>query len=133
MIDEPGPHDALEATDDRAFQAAENAREKFDAIDEQFDARLKALHDRGAEAKHAFEKKREQTLAKETKDAEAMRGAGVGLQAAYTIIGTPLAGFGIGYLIDHWLHTTIWQPALGLLGAFGGVAATIVMLNRLQK
>ncbi|MBV6457626.1 MAG: hypothetical protein HONBIEJF_00741 [Fimbriimonadaceae bacterium] len=63
-------------------------------------------------------------------DAESYRGLGVGLTIAYTILGFPMIGIGIGWLID---RNNPGGSAMGIgaiLGSFIGVGAAIWMLSR---
>jgi F0F1-type ATP synthase assembly protein I len=62
--------------------------------------------------------------------AETYRSTGVGLTIAYLVIGAPIGGWLAGLLIDRWLGGTTWQAALGLGGAFAGVALAIRLLKR---
>jgi len=63
-------------------------------------------------------------------DAESYRGLGVGLTIAYTILGFPMLGIGIGWLID---RNNPGGSAMGIgaiVGSFVGVGAAVWMLNR---
>ncbi|MBS1724228.1 MAG: AtpZ/AtpI family protein [Armatimonadetes bacterium] len=48
---------------------------------------------------------------------ESGRSLGLGLQIAYAILGVPLVGFGVGWLIDQAVGGTLWRGMLTILGA----------------
>lgn len=63
-------------------------------------------------------------------DAESYRGLGMGLTIAYTILGFPMLGAGIGWLIE---RNNPGGGAMGIavtVGCFVGVGAAIWMLSR---
>lgn len=111
---------------------SEEARKKLDVADAEFQARLDALAERSAKAKERMENQRYLENERLKSDRKAARGLGIGLTVAYAIIGTPLVGFGGGWLLDRSLGTTHWQSVLGLIGSFGGVAYAVWILNKMQ-
>ena len=48
---------------------------------------------------------------------EGGRSLGKGLQIAYAIIGVPIVGFGVGWLIDKQVGGNLWQGLMTILGA----------------
>lgn len=48
---------------------------------------------------------------------EGGRSLGRGLQVAYAIIGVPIVGYGIGWLIDKQVGGVLWQGLLTIIGA----------------
>ena len=45
-----------------------------------------------------------------------------------------VVGFGLGWLLDHWLHTSpVFALILGLLGAAAGVTEILQILTRAEK
>ena len=58
---------------------------------------------------------------------------GLGFMLAYTIVGTPLLGFGVGILINKVTHTDGWQIWLTLLGSVIGLSWVIMVTNRHGK
>lgn len=132
MTDEP--RDPTPEADDNIAMQMARAREKLEAIEDNFEGRLKDLEDRSADARDRFEKKKKIEDQRIRSEGEAARGAGVGLSVAYTILGLPLFGFGVGYLVDRFAigKGTQWQSILGLIGAFVGVGMAVWMLQRPQ-
>jgi F0F1-type ATP synthase assembly protein I len=118
--------DAIDAITDEA-----NA--KVQKIDEEFEAKAKDLHARAAKLKNTLDGKKERLEESRRSDGESAKGLGVGLTIAYGIIGAPLVGFGVGYLIDRSLGGTTWSGILGLLGAGGGLWFAVVVLNKTNK
>jgi F0F1-type ATP synthase assembly protein I len=80
-----------------------------------------------------MEVKQERQTEERRSDGESARGLGIGLTVAYAIIGTPLLGFGIGYLIDGNSTVKTWSGILGMIGAFAGVGYCVYILNRTQQ
>ena len=63
-------------------------------------------------------------------DHETTRGMGVGLSAAYGIIGLPLVGAGLGWLADRMFHTGFCVIAGVVLGLVGGMVYAVQISNR---
>jgi F0F1-type ATP synthase assembly protein I len=60
------------------------------------------------------------------------RGAGIGLMAAYALVGPVLLGIGIGYLIDKRTPGShVGQTWGGIIGVIAGFVAFLVTLVRL--
>lgn len=93
--------------------------DRFDALDERLD-RARAAE----KAKEGEKRKLHES------DGEAARGLGVGLSAAYAIIGCPLLGAGIGYLADQAIGGTAGVTIGTVVGAVAGMGLAIFMLNR---
>ncbi len=63
-------------------------------------------------------------------------GAQVGYYSSLGFIlpGGVLAGFGLGWLLDRWLHTSpVFSLVLGLVGAGAGVMELLRILTRAEK
>ncbi len=91
---------------------------------------LKNLHVRAEgwkvrTAAQSAEKKR-QAMA----DVHVAKGLGLGLTVAYTIIGVPLAGLAVGWVIDHYAGTTTAKGIGMLIGAGIGMAMALFILKR---
>ena len=63
-------------------------------------------------------------------DAKASKGLGIGLSIAYTLLGLPMVGLGVGFLLDRLLGTTAWKGIGTVAGAVGGIAFAVMILNR---
>lgn len=63
-------------------------------------------------------------------DAESSRSTGVGLTAAYGIIGLPLVGAGLGWLADRAMGTGFCIVAGVVLGLVGGMYYAVQISNR---
>ncbi len=111
----------------------DEANAKVEKIDDEFHAKAEELHARAAKLKRTMEVKQERQTEERRSDGESARGLGIGLTVAYAIIGTPLLGFGIGYLIDGNSTVKTWSGILGMIGAFAGVGYCVYILNRTQQ
>jgi F0F1-type ATP synthase assembly protein I len=58
------------------------------------------------------------------------RGLGIGMSVAYSLVGCVVVGWGIGKLIDMQTGGALGQAIGTLLGAVGGLAASIMMIMR---
>lgn len=113
-------------------EIAEEARRKIEEADVEFNARLKDLEER---AHHAQNKRHqiERQKAKENKSsADAAKGLGVGLSVAYAILGMPIAGLGLGWLIEKMGGPAGWQSGLIIIGSVLGVVYAVWFVNRVQ-
>lgn len=137
LIASDGPEDAIQELE-REYQrlgavtdSANAAREELAAIDAEFETRLQAAKDRARrshEDRTNIARTREKELASQGK---ASRGLGVGLTLAYMILGTPMAGFGIGWLIDRANGVQNQASSVGiLLGSILGLGLAVVIMNR---
>jgi F0F1-type ATP synthase assembly protein I len=98
--------------------------------EDEFDRRLRDLEQRMASRQRDYvASKSEQDRVREA-DRQSAKGLGVGLAVAYAIVGTPMLGAGIGWLIDNRVGSDAWVGILTLCGAALGVAFAILILNR---
>lgn len=130
--DLPEPDDSLErGIRDLEKQAAElKVDSKGDQIDAEFEERMRKLEAKVEESKTVREAQQRESKRQMASDRESARGLGVGLSVAYTIIGLPLFGYGVGYLID---NSTGGEAAKGIammIGAVAGIGMAFVILNR---
>jgi F0F1-type ATP synthase assembly protein I len=87
--------------------------------------------ERKAAALRATQEKKTTTLSEQRRvDSESSRGLGIGMTVAYIIVGIPLAGAGLGYLIDKALKASIFMGIGTLIGAIIGISMTVVIVNR---
>jgi F0F1-type ATP synthase assembly protein I len=121
----------LEQLQQKANELEHSAR--MPDFDPEFDERLKNLEARVNQSQQRRRSKSEQTERTLKSDREAARGLGVGLSVAYMIIGLPLVGYGIGYLIDRQTGNTVASGLLTVLGAALGVGMAVWTVNRSQR
>jgi F0F1-type ATP synthase assembly protein I len=114
----------------RSGANVDQAREELVGLDAEFDKRFEEIQKKA----HATQESRRKEQAEQERvwksERETARGAGVGLQIAYMIMGLPLVFAGIGYGLDQWQKTTFFMGAGALIGATIGVTMAIVILNR---
>lgn len=113
-------------------QIANEARRKLDEADAEFAGKLKDLEERAAQSKSRRETQAKQKAKEDKSSAEAAKGLGVGLTVAYAILGMPIAGLGIGWLIEKMGGPAGWQSGLILVGAVVGVVFAILVVNKTQ-
>ena len=94
------------------------------------DAKLKDLETRANKAQGQFRQAINRPTPKALESSnKSTRGLAVGMLVAYTIMGLPLAGIGIGFLIDWWLGTVMAKGLGALAGATLGVIMAIKIIN----
>lgn len=135
-MDYPPPEkegDDLETTfasfDEKLSAQAEENRAALE-IDEELETRLEKLEQKAEKIRLNRENKARQADRVRKSDKEAAQGLGNGLTIAYTIIGCPLLGAAIGWLIDRGTEGQVFMRVGVLLGAVLGVAAAVFMMNR---
>lgn len=111
----------------------EKAKEDAAKIDDEFSERLKKLEDKARQQKLIRDNRSHETNRKARDDAESAKGLGVGLSIAYTIIGLPLLGVGIGWFIDTRLGTQTYRSIGVLLGSVLGLVGAVVLLSRINR
>lgn len=63
-----------------------------------------------------------------------LRQLALAMELPFVLVGGVVFGGGLGWLLDHWLHTTPWLMLLaGLLGFAGGVWDILKQLSREEK
>lgn len=68
----------------------------------------------------------------ETSDMSSWRAGGVGLSAAYAMIGAVVVGFGVGWLLDGGGESVTWRAVLTIFGAVMGLVSAVWMVIREQ-
>ena len=124
-----GPDDASQE------RISDQFREEADRIAQEFESKIRDLEAKAASAKgRATERDVTPKLSPEKQTSSsslsANRGLAFGLQLSYTLVGVPIAFFGVGWLIDRSRGGNTWQTWLGLIGFGIAVAYTITLLNR---
>lgn len=130
MPSEEDVHARFNEIDQKIDEVRSNAAEQKSALDSEFDARLKALEDKAHQAKVSREAEKKKVERVQQSSQEDSRSLGLGLSIAYIIIGIPLMGAGIGWLVDHQLGTKYWMGMLTLAGATLGVAVAVFKMNQ---
>lgn len=120
---------------DKIGDALRLAREKREDISDEMEIRLKEIEDRA----RGFQKVREQKLSDQRKEEassqEAGRGLATGLSVAYTLMGVPILGFGIGTLIDKFVVKSgnMWGGILTIVFAALALYMVVVTTNRMDS
>ena len=137
--------EALEKLDLELADSTERAISQFEAAneslaskpivgsDDEFEERLRSLERRAVATKRRRESERAMKERKLASDQEDYRGMGLGLSIAYMIIGMPLAGWLVGWLLFRQTGSVLWIPFLAFGGMAAGLAAALIMLQRHQK
>jgi F0F1-type ATP synthase assembly protein I len=109
---------------------AQPRRPRAPEDDPEFAAQLDALHNRADKARSAYDTSQQHKDRELGRDRASARGLGVGLSIGYTIVGLPLVGVAIGWLLDSQFGTNLWKGLLALAGAVLGIVMAIMTLNR---
>lgn len=131
--DGDGKLDAFAPLHEEVGRAAQEAKESGQAHDDEIEARLADLEKRASAAKRRKDAIEEEERRRRDKDASSSQGIGVGMSIAYTILGTPMLGLLIGWVLDRRLGTTYWTGVCVTLGATAGVLVAIHMMNRANR
>jgi len=108
-------------------------RQQFEvgaALNDEFNDRLEAIERRAKGEKARRDAQKSQAVKQGAQIAKDAKGLGAGLTIAYAIIGLPLAGAGIGWLLDRAGGGTLFVTVGTLLGAALGIAMALYLLNR---
>lgn len=98
--------------------------------DPEFVARMKALDERSERIRQQRQEKATEKKRAIKSDQESSRGLAVGLSIAYTIMGVPVAGFLIGWLIDNQLKSEMYKGIGVMVGAVAGISMALFILKR---
>ncbi len=90
-------------------------------LDPELEARLAAFEAKARARREVHETEQAAVRAERASDAESVRGAGIGLSLAYTILGLPLAGYGVGWLLEN-AGVRGWTPMLTLVACVLAIA-----------
>lgn len=120
----------LRELDRQIADAAAEHRENVSGIQSEFDEQMRALEAKTDLVRGALQKKEAEQQRLTITNAASSRGLGLGLQIAYTIIGLPLVGILVGYFLDRSQGTHLWTGLLAVVGLGGGIALTVMFMNR---
>jgi F0F1-type ATP synthase assembly protein I len=126
---EPPPETASQGRISDVVGAAGQAAE----FDDEMRRELEEIERKARTTKAQHRKNEAKIAADRRTSAEDQRALGVGLNIAFAIVGLPLVGAGIGWLLNRQLGTPIWTGILSLAGATLGIVYAIYVLNRTQK
>jgi F0F1-type ATP synthase assembly protein I len=115
------------------MEEEEEKHSPFGNFDPEFDEKLDGFSKKVDKIKASREEVERDKARKQKSEQDSSRGLGVGLTIAYTIIGLPLLGAGIGWLVDGRTGGTTWVGIGTVIGAVLGVAAAISIMNRENK
>ncbi len=142
MIDDDKPINSEEISDEDELErrirdlgldetpAIDRAKQEAAKIDAEFEGRLKDLEHRANQAQSVRKNRSRELERKLSSDRDAARGLGIGISIAYTIIGLPLFGAGVGWLVDNRLGVDFWKGIGVLLGAIAGIMMAFYKINR---
>src|SRR5947209_1082734 len=99
-------------------------------IGDDTDSAISDIERRAAELKATQQKKAQVQSEQRKVEADTSRGLGIGMTVAYVIVGVPLTGALVGWLIDKATKASIYTGIGTLLGAVIGIAMTIAIINR---
>ena len=99
-------------------------------IPEETDSAIADIERRAAELKASQQQKVQVQTEQRQVSAGDSRGLGIGMTVAYVIVGVPLAGALVGWLIDKATKASIYTGFGTLLGAVIGIGMTIAIINR---
>jgi F0F1-type ATP synthase assembly protein I len=124
-----------ELDDDALEQRIEELQERAKApeipgFDAEFESKVRELEVRANAAKNKREEEQRVIRKQKASDAEAAQGLGNGLAVAYAIIGVPMLGFGIGWLVDRQAGGSFFGSLGAVLGMVIGMAYAMFILNR---
>jgi len=125
--------DAGESTlldiEERINAISEEHRQKLSSDDE-FEARMAALHEKVDRIQSARLAANRTERKRQASDGKAAAGMGMGLSIAYTIIGCPIVGYGIGYLIDMQAGTTTMRSYAAMAGIVIGMGTALFLIKK---
>jgi hypothetical protein len=100
-------------------------------VHEEMLSKVEQIEARAAKAKQVYDQTKPQDNSLSGGlDKKTSLSMGLGLMMAYTIIGMPMAGFGLGLLINKATGTQGWQIWLTLIGSIIGIGWVIMVSNR---
>lgn len=94
-----------------------------------FDDHLSHLESRAVQARVAHNKAKNAEAGSAEGDRRASRGLGIGMAMAYTMIGLPLLGAGLGYLLNR-VAPGPWIAVGVVMGFVAGVSFAVFLGNR---
>ena len=93
------------------------------------DAQFDSLEKRASAARQTHAKAKNADSSRIGSDGRAARGLGIGLAMAYTVLGLPLFGLVVGYLLNRVVPGP-WIPIGVVVGFIAGVVFAVFLSNR---
>lgn len=116
---------------------ADAARDNLEKIDRDFSEKLESINSRVKTARTNAEKFKPEANNASGMNVSEAQGLGIGLIAAYSLIGTPIIFYGIGIAIDRATNRgsndVQFAGLFGLLGFVVGLFITVMVSNRNTK
>lgn len=113
---------------------ANDRRQALSEADQELRDRLERLERRMEQAKTARDAHADRATRQMQEQGADARQLGIGLSIAYAILGLPLVGAGIGWLIDRATGVQgVWVGPLVLVGAAAGVAMAVFLLGKSNR
>lgn len=113
-------------------EITKTARQHRDQLESEYTEKFDEISQRVNQAKATREKKQAQASQKLEKENEANKGLGYGLAIAYAVMGMPLAGLGVGYLLDKAFGTQSLQAICAGAGFILGMGYVVILSKRLN-
>lgn len=113
-------------------EITKTARQQMAELEDEYSEKFEELSTRVDGAKAAREKKKAQATQKMEMEHESNKGLGYGLAIAYAVMGMPLAGLGVGYLLDKAFGTQNLQAICAGVGFVLGMGYVILISKRLN-
>lgn len=135
----PGAKEASEVEPDSGFKryveeleglAESVGAQPAEQFDADFEKHLDSFENRARIARERQAVRQAEQDLRAAKEAQDHRGLGLGLTIAYTIIGVPLAGAGIGWLSNGATGSDGWIPIGTGIGAVLGLGLAIYLLSK---
>lgn len=101
--------------------------------DAELEHRIADIERRAQEARARHHARVEQDRGPERMTPEGARSLALGMTIAYSILGIPMFGFLVGWLVDKQLESQFWAGALTLIGAVAGIAFAFFAVQRGER
>jgi F0F1-type ATP synthase assembly protein I len=101
--------------------------------DAELEGRIADIERRAQEARSRHRAAADREGAPDRMTPEGARGLALGLTIAYAILGLPMFGFVVGWVVDRQLDSQFWAGALTLVGAIGGIVFAFFAVQRGER
>ena len=126
------PQNNDDSLEEKNQHIVDQAKDEMDKATDDFDDRLNDLSTRAEAANQKYQSRKAQAAKNQKSDSEAAKGLGYGLTYAYVLIGPPIFGWGIGFLIEKSTGNDQLKSWLAIGGTLLGFAAMLFLLYRDQ-